>query len=189
MSKKLVRLTEGDLHRIIKESVEQILSEVQLNELDSRTYVNAARKRAEQGNTKSADELNRHAANMWVKKYGTPKGDIDRSKDSNGTWMQHRTMSSLGDGRFRVRDNNSFYSQDKDKGHHRLDTWDFYQDENKPTSLSRLNMYFNKNGNDSAEEPVKYYNDSDFENGDEGLKVAQQMAKGNGKYQKGKGWQ
>ena len=38
--KKLIRLTEGDLHRIVKESVNQILTE-----LDHRTYASAAQKR------------------------------------------------------------------------------------------------------------------------------------------------
>ena len=43
MSKKLIRLTEGDLHRIIKESVNNILTE-----LDWKTYQNAANKRLQQ---------------------------------------------------------------------------------------------------------------------------------------------
>ena len=40
MNKKLIRLTESDLHRIVKESVNKILTE-----LDWKTYANAARKR------------------------------------------------------------------------------------------------------------------------------------------------
>ena len=39
-NKQLIRLTEGDLHRIVKESVNQILTE-----LDHRTYASAAQKR------------------------------------------------------------------------------------------------------------------------------------------------
>ena len=37
--KKTIRLTESDLHRVIKESVKQCLTE-----LDWRTYANAAKK-------------------------------------------------------------------------------------------------------------------------------------------------
>ena len=39
MDKKLIRLTEQDLHRIVEESVNKILTE-----LDWKTYANAARK-------------------------------------------------------------------------------------------------------------------------------------------------
>lgn len=44
MTKNLIRLTENDLHRIIKESVNNILTE-----LDWRTYANAAKKSRELG--------------------------------------------------------------------------------------------------------------------------------------------
>jgi DNA mismatch repair ATPase MutL len=40
MNKKLIRLTEQDLHNIVKESVNKILTE-----LDWKTYANAAKKR------------------------------------------------------------------------------------------------------------------------------------------------
>ncbi len=43
MNKKLIRLTESDLHRIVKESVNKVLTE-----LDWRTYANAAKKRESQ---------------------------------------------------------------------------------------------------------------------------------------------
>lgn len=46
MDKKLIRLTEGDLHRIVKESVNKVLTE-----LDWRTYANAAKKSREQAST------------------------------------------------------------------------------------------------------------------------------------------
>lgn len=43
MNKKLIRLTESDLHRIVKESVNRVITE-----LDWRTYANAAKKSREQ---------------------------------------------------------------------------------------------------------------------------------------------
>lgn len=43
MNKKLIRLTEIDLHKIVKESVNKVLTE-----LDWRTYANAAKKSREQ---------------------------------------------------------------------------------------------------------------------------------------------
>lgn len=42
--KKVVRLTEQDLHRIVKESVKRML----MTELDWKTYANAAKKRLQQ---------------------------------------------------------------------------------------------------------------------------------------------
>lgn len=43
MNKKLIRLTESDLHKIVKESVNKVLTE-----LDWKTYANYAKKRREQ---------------------------------------------------------------------------------------------------------------------------------------------
>ncbi len=55
MNKNRIRLTESQLHSIIKESVKQVLSE-----LDWKTYANAANKRQAQGNWQSADSLRDH---------------------------------------------------------------------------------------------------------------------------------
>ena len=44
MSKKIIRLTENDLHRVIKESVKQCLTE-----LDWKTYANAEKKARDRG--------------------------------------------------------------------------------------------------------------------------------------------
>ena len=44
MNKRLIRLTESDLHRIVKESVNKVLTE-----LDWKTYMNAADKSYERG--------------------------------------------------------------------------------------------------------------------------------------------
>lgn len=47
MGKQIIRLTESDLHQIVKESVNKILSE-----LDWKTYASAAKKRGIQGDPK-----------------------------------------------------------------------------------------------------------------------------------------
>lgn len=47
MNKKLIRLTESDLHKIVKESVNRVLTE-----LDWKTYASAAKKRGIQGDPK-----------------------------------------------------------------------------------------------------------------------------------------
>jgi hypothetical protein len=79
-----VRLTESKLHRIIKESVKAVL-----NELDWKTYMNAARKRKEQGDKirdlyrkngwnapydtsydQKSGELEKYAQEVFQKKHG-----------------------------------------------------------------------------------------------------------------------
>ena len=69
MSKNIIRLTESDLHRIIKESVNKVLKEA-INELDPRTYASLADKRAAQGNYKKASDARDAAVNAWNREYG-----------------------------------------------------------------------------------------------------------------------
>lgn len=64
MAKKLVKLTETDLHRIIKESVNKVLTE-----LDWRTYASAAEKRAQQGKANQSDALINKANDEFSKKH------------------------------------------------------------------------------------------------------------------------
>jgi hypothetical protein len=63
--KKIIRLTESDLHNIIKESVNNILSE-----LDWKTYMNAARKRREQTPLSGGRELANYAKEQFRKQHG-----------------------------------------------------------------------------------------------------------------------
>lgn len=66
--KKIIRLTEGDLHRIVKESVSKVLTE-----LDWRTYANAARKRAAQAD--SVDDIETR------RRLGKKAYDLDRATE------------------------------------------------------------------------------------------------------------
>lgn len=79
--KKVIRLTESDLHRIIKESVNNILTE-----LDWRTYANAAKKSSSIGDTKRARKFRQAASdssNMqkyndkYMDTYSSANIDID----------------------------------------------------------------------------------------------------------------
>ncbi len=70
--KKIVRLTESDLHRIIKESVNNIITE-----LDWKTYANAANKRQAQGNWQSADRLRDQMVNSFNNKYATSDSEYN----------------------------------------------------------------------------------------------------------------
>ena len=63
--KKLVRLTESDLHRIVKESVSKVLTE-----LDWKTYANYANGRRAQGKLDKAEAGDDAAVYAFNKKYG-----------------------------------------------------------------------------------------------------------------------
>lgn len=84
--KRTIRLTESDLHRVIKESVNKIL-----NELDARTYASYAQKRAAQGQYAKAVEGQNAAVDAWNQQYGrsnnTPNGFVQQTKDgTHGQW-------------------------------------------------------------------------------------------------------
>ena len=64
MNKKLIRLTEQDLHRIVKESVNKVLTE-----LDWKTYQNAANKAYASGD-KRASKFHNQAVTQFNKDYG-----------------------------------------------------------------------------------------------------------------------
>jgi hypothetical protein len=78
--KKTIRLTEGDLHRIIKESVNRIISENEENEI-TNDYIDRARRKSKfqnfmRGNKwfgKSNDTMNDQANAL---KYRRTTGDI-----------------------------------------------------------------------------------------------------------------
>ena len=63
--KKIIRLTESDLHRIVRQSVNEAL-----NELDPRTYASYADKRQAQGQMDKAQQGQQAARNAFNKKYG-----------------------------------------------------------------------------------------------------------------------
>ena len=65
MKKNRIRLTESQLHNLIKESARQILSE-----LDWKTYANAAKKRYSQGDFDKFHDLRRASEDAFNKKYG-----------------------------------------------------------------------------------------------------------------------
>lgn len=83
IAKRSVResITKSELKSIVEESVNRILSEAQLNELDPRTYASYANKRRAQGQnannfsdmvkyTSKAEDGEEAARNAWNKKYG-----------------------------------------------------------------------------------------------------------------------
>ena len=79
---KVIRLTESDLHKMIKEAI---------NELDWKTYMNAAKARYDSGNYKSSDKLLKHAQQQFNQKHGLKdfhnKGIMHNNKDGNDIYF------------------------------------------------------------------------------------------------------
>ena len=203
--KQRIRLTESDLHRIVKESVKKVLKEAQLNELDPRTYASYADKRQEQGQTAKANAGRQAAANAWNQKYQnmytvdkngnktTYNNDDMTQKDliyNDGKVTNNQNVKSYGrmamdknmdvhNTKF-VRGNNYF---DKDGG-----DYEQYHSVYSPTSKwegQTHNVVLNKNGNKDFDD---YQTDFDPRQS-EATNVARQMGQGTGNYVKGKGWQ
>ena len=76
MNKKLIRLTESDLHRIVKESVNKVLTE-----LDWKTYANAAGKARGRGDKERAYNFGNAAIDNFNKNYKYYKYSDDSDPD------------------------------------------------------------------------------------------------------------
>jgi hypothetical protein len=176
MNNKLIRLTESDLHRIVKESVNRILSEA-INELDPRTYASYAQKRQMQGQYDKAQKGKIAAINAFNQQYG---------KDEyypNGGQNRYEMIAPSGE-------NNYPY---------RAET--YYEEPNYPRGAAGQTINFAKQGDNivnhrDGQLGLNYqeYKDNNIFHpydaiGRKATRVAQQMAKGDGKYIKGKGWE
>lgn len=118
--KQRIRLTEGDLHRIVKESVNRILTE-----LDWKTYINASRKRKKQADdarkaigkvfpnsiasTKrneyddKSDELEKYAQKMFGMKHGKNGEDHNYEGDSPSFMGRKEIYPDDGDYYFAIK--------------------------------------------------------------------------------------
>ena len=109
-NKRQIRLTESDLHNIIKESVKTII-----NEMDWKTYMNASRKRKEQANKfrekylkgrnsydEMSDELELYAQKMFQKKHGKNGSDHNYEGESP-SYMGRNTIDMYGDSNFDIK--------------------------------------------------------------------------------------
>lgn len=164
MNNKLIRLTESDLHRIVEESVNRVLSEMQLNELDPRTYASYAQKRANQGYGGRAAHGINAAVKAWNKEYGShnPNSYI---RDKNGYEHEASETQRL----YNSDDTNPYHTGKKItyEPWKEIESWE-YDDNHNPKYKSYSSM---------------------AGLGNYGSKVARQMSDGSGTYVKGKGWQ
>ena len=178
MQKKVIRLTESDLHRIIKESVNNILREAKLNEMHPLTYASARDKQIQRNN----DYDNLKPLSKKPKGYDNHRAErfnqaaVDTYNDkynefglSNGKPYAHNIMDYDGtvDDDFMEHDGKTIRIK-------------HYNDNEGNYDTHILNNDGSQTKIDSGNEISHNY---------EPLNVARQMKLGNGKYVKGKGWE
>ena len=171
MNKNLIRLTENDLHNIVKESVNKVLTE-----LDWKTKMNYVMGRQKQG-----DEAYRQGDENGARKYWDKAGDgIYDVRDEFEKKYNGRPFRNMKDDKFRMGDINK-------------NTGDIYTSFNHGKCF---NNYTSKNGN--APDVYGYDNDYYLDNFEDknDVDTFRRMNKdvnnyrnGNSKYVKGKGWQ
>jgi hypothetical protein len=166
MNKKLIRLTESDLHKIVKESVNRVLKEAQLNELDPRTYASLANKRDAQGQNYKAAKARQAARDAWNKQYGY---NYDNGKDGYG----YMKMGGADQFTHNASSNYGISAQHGNKE----GTQNYAYNPQKGTEW---------HGNGKGD---SYTQKHEYDPGDNGAhRVADEMENGNGVYQNGK-WQ
>jgi len=92
MNKKLIRLTESDLHRIVKESVNQVLTE-----LDWRTYYSARDKAAQQMDDKSiSKDVRDKRYDQYNKFFQAGEDQMGKQHNLNGTEVHNSMRGEYG---------------------------------------------------------------------------------------------
>jgi hypothetical protein len=156
MNKKLIRLTESDLHRIVKESVNKILNEY-VSGLDPRTLANYAKGREAQGQHDKAQQGMQTARDTWNANYS----DGDRMTDSFGD--NYGIIKNDWNGKRRLQ---NVYRPNIDVTDRGITNYDNNYSNPKSEEQWRVNGYV---GNNKM-----------------GANVAKQMAQGNGNFVNGK---
>jgi hypothetical protein len=203
MAKKVIRLTEGDLHRIIKESVNKVLTE-----MDWKTYANAAKKEGDY--TGIYDWKN--------KRYYGQEGEPERLKHVERQKKFADAAKKAFDKDYAVNNSRGSYGSDYYVGSTDY-AYDYDPNPNYPMSRYSVNSHgpLIKNFSDTMNYDGKHYNkypmgNSFYNTGDNytekrpdafdknmNLDQRAKMIKGddeiknyrngNYEYQKGKGWQ
>ena len=181
-NKKLIRLTESDLHRIVRESVNKVLREAQLNELDPRTYASARDKAIERGELERGNKFGDAAAKAWNKQYGihnfrrkkTNYGKDARDTNVGVTYDLNGNYNAYAREDFDTGfEEGSYYPRD-DRGFVRTGKWG-----NGKTTANEF-TYDRQKG---IPEFTKNLMSKD------GVNVLKQMQNGTGKYDPNNGWQ
>ena len=189
MGKQIIRLTESDLHQMVKESVNKILAE-----LDWKTYASAADKARERGNVsywrEKGDNSPKGSDGYWnmVGKASDERLRSDRfgdaAKDAFNRDFGYQQGKPYDNDYQRVGMGGDFGSTEefsphavgyRSKGYGNPKKYEFGRDNDTFKSVEPEEFF---NGNDDA---AKAYHNANDE--------IKNWKKGNYDYQKGKGWQ
>lgn len=168
--KRKIRLTESDLHRVIKESVNNILSE-----LDWKTYQNARHEAIKKGDYDKSLNFGSAAQKEFNKKYGTEdvRGDIYLNRVSaNSDSYPYHTLERM----YNYDEKGNFtqpYNYDSTKAFGLLDKYD-EEGRYKRSKNPSLKRFFNNPKQEKAYKTAS--------------KEMDDYVMGNYEYQKGKGW-
>jgi len=170
MAKKTIKITEGDLHGIIKESVNKVLTE-----LDWKTYANARRKAGNKGEYEKARKFGSAAYKEFNNIYGKDgvKGDIylNRVSSDSDSFPSHTLMRMYnydGEGNY-----NNPYNYDSTKAMGIMDKFD-REGRYKRVKNPSLKRFFNNSEQEKAYKAAS--------------KEMDDYVMGNYEYVKGKGW-
>lgn len=187
MKKNRIRLTESQLHNIIKESVRQMLSE-----LDWKTYANAANKRQAQGNWQSADSLRDQMVNSFNDKYATSDSEYNDyngiSTNKNASFqMDNGSMGDQGALKFRsqIRQSNGEIPQYINRNYRTGLEKDIYN------QLPSQGQWHGQRGMTDADKNTKQqptWSSKVRDKAMQGVYDVDRYHNGQAKYVKGKGW-
>ena len=190
------------LGRIIRESVNKILSET-INELDPRTYASYADKRRAQGQNDKAFQGVQAATNAWNKEFSRDFFNDHDYNDRDTVFMNSYDLRNADGTPFDPEGDRDSYETNL-KGNSLYNIQRSYRTPKRVGFDAEYNPHTNMSSgyraNDSEDDLLNMLNkkksigDRMFREYPgkvdmKGLDVAKQMAHGNGKYIKGKGWQ
>lgn len=186
--KKLVRLTEGDLHRIVKESVRKVLAEA-----DPRSWA-AVASRYDQTDPQKAAYARQRAAQQWNNQYGVNTNGTNNVYGDEVYNTQGSNMS-VNNGNFTINQHNTDVRTKRNgkiNNSQSINTYNPYTQTGTYTQRGSRGTNFNPNGEGAWQETQNGRNMYMYGNPNSvaGKRVADQMAQGNGVYDKNKGgWQ
>jgi len=195
MNKKLIRLTESDLHKIVKESVRKVLAEA-----DPRSW-DAVARRYDQTDPQKAAYARQRGVQQWNKQFG---GDVRMNNDGSLEDVGEIHPVPFRDSEVNAPFSMSRFQSDVVSNEPKYSGWGrtkytpnmdgtFDLEHNDYTRLSKNGMEREFDGTRVAKEnptKVNYQQDVPFGNYSRRFNVASQMKTGNGVYDKTRGgWQ
>lgn len=169
MNKKLIRLTESDLHRIVKESVNKILTE-----LDWKTYANAAKKQMEK--ERNQPDYDEH----YDGQYQSERTDSFKNAARKAFGRKHEMPYTLS---------KDWNHEDGENRYGRNMTLGTFLDSHDNESDYYINGLNNNNGSNYVYEPKFNYDDSGDRIPQHAKDDLKNYMSGKSKYIKGRGWQ